>query len=171
MNPTDPTAQNSDSTSATSTTGQSVGTGGGQSTGVTIDLKSLKTKSGKTIADFEIPAGLMQSDPSLIDLIIRSESMNDGERQYWFNLTDIMSSDQVEKLRDILTRERQKLAEIEAKYGKPKAQLSPEEIAARNAEMEKRRTEQQRELQAREQKHQQEEAVKEAAILAELESL
>jgi isopropylmalate/homocitrate/citramalate synthase len=97
--------------------------------------------------------------------------MNDGERQYWFNLTEIMSPEQVEKLRDILVRERKKLAEIEAKYGKPKVQLSPEEIAKRNADMEQKKAEQQARLEAKEKEYQQEEADKEAAILAELEGM
>ena len=140
-------------------------------TGEPINLAGITTKSGKTMADFQIPEDLIQDDPQIVDLVLRSESMNDGERQYWFNLTEIMSSDQVEKLRDILSRERKKLAEIEAKYGKPKVQLSPEEVARRNAELEQKRAEQQQRLAQREQKHQQEEAEKEAAILAELEGL
>lgn len=136
-----------------------------------VDLSTVKTKSGKGLSDFEIPAAFLQSDPALVKLVMESESMNDGERQYWFNLTEIMSPDQVQKLRDILTRERQKLAEIEAKYGKPKVELSPQEVAQKNAEMERRRDEQQARLEERERRHQAEEAEKEAAILAELESL
>lgn len=136
-----------------------------------INLDELKTKSGKTLADFQVPDAIKASDKRLIDLVMRSESMNDGERQYWFNLTEIMSPEQVEKLRDILVRERKKLAEIEAKYGKPKVQLSPEEIAKRNADMEQKKAEQQARLEAKEKQYQQEEADKEAAILAELEGL
>jgi hypothetical protein len=137
----------------------------------TIVLEELKTKSGKTLDDFQVPDAIKATDKRLIDLVMRSESMNDGERQYWFNLTEIMSSEQVEKLRDILVRERKKLAEIEAKYGKPKVQLSPEEIAKRNADMEKKKSEQQARLEAKEKQYQQEEAEKEAAILAELEAM
>jgi hypothetical protein len=136
-----------------------------------IDLDALKTKSGKTLADFQVPDAIKQTDKRLIDLVMRSESMNDGERQYWFNLTEIMSPEQVEKLRDILVRERKKLAEIEAKYGKPKVQLSPEEIAKRNADMEQKKAEQQARLEAKEKEYQQEEADKVAAILAELEGM
>ena len=94
-----------------------------------MDLKQIKTKSGKSVTDFKIPEKFLSSEPELISLVLRSESMNDDERQYWFNLLPIMTPEQIEKLRDILTRERAKLDEIEAKYA-PKKQLSPEEKAA-----------------------------------------
>jgi len=133
-----------------------------------MDLKNIKTKSGKTIKDFQIPEELLKNDPSLVDLILRSESMKDDERQYWLNLTKVMTKEQIEKLRDILTRERKKLAEIRAKYGK-KEELSPEEIAKRNLEMKKRREEQAAKLREREKAEEAKED--EDAILAELDNV
>jgi len=134
-----------------------------------MDLTTLKTPSGKTIQDFKIPEKLLQNDPALVDLIMRSESMNDSERQYWFNLTEVMNEQQVEKLRDILTRERQKLAEIDAKYNKKP--VDPVEAAAKARAMAEQRATQQQNLAQREQAHETAEAAEEAAALAELEAL
>jgi len=102
-----------------------------------IDLEKLRTPgTGKTIKDFKIPEYMLKEDKELVELIMLSESMNDGERQYWFDLTKTMNIQQVEKLRDILLKERQKLAEIEAKYGVKKTKtLSPEEVAKKNAQI------------------------------------
>ena len=134
-----------------------------------MDLTQIKTASGKTIQDFKIPEKLMQTDPELIDLIIRSESMNDSERQYWFNLTEVMNAQQVDKLRDILTRERQKLAEIDAKYNKKP--VDPVEAAKQAKIMAEQRAVQQQNLAQKEKAHEAQEAEQEAAALAELEAL
>ena len=105
----------------------------------------------------------------MIDLIIRSESMNDSERQYWFNLTEVMNAQQVDKLRDILTRERQKLAEIDAKYNKKP--VDPVEAAKQAKIMAEQRAVQQQNLAQKEKAHEAQEAEQEAAALAELEAL
>ena len=137
-----------------------------------IDLTQLKTPSGKSVSDFEVPKKLLEKDQSLTELIMRSESMNDSERQYWFSLTEVMTPEQVEKLRDILTRERQKLAEIEKRYGRKKeVKLSPEEIRRRNEKMRRRREEQKKKLREKEEAAEKEEAKKEEAILKEFEEL
>ena len=136
-----------------------------------IDLGKLRTPgTGKTIKDFKIPEYMLKEDKELVELIMLSESMNDGERQYWFDLTKTMNIQQVEKLRDILLKERQKLAEIEAKYGVKKTKtLSPEEIAKKNAQIEKNMREKQAAIKAREQQMEAEE--NEDEILAELDNL
>lgn len=138
-----------------------------------MDLTTIKTKTGKTMQDFSIPDELVQSDPSLVELVLKSESMNDKERQYWFNLSEIMTPSQTEKLRGILTRERAKLDEIEAKYGdtgaaaKPTAEDKAEQQQRVN-EMSEMRAAKQRELKAREKEEQEAEKFDEDAILAEL---
>jgi len=136
-----------------------------------IDLEALKTKSGKTIHDFEVSDKLKATDKPLIDLIMRSESMNDDEKQYWFNLTVVMNTEQIEKLRDILVRERKKLAEIEAKYAKPK--VDPIEAAKRAKELATKRAAEQKALAAKEAAYleQQNQQLSEDDILAELEGL
>jgi hypothetical protein len=134
-----------------------------------VDVNALKTPTGKAITDFEVPQSLIASDTQLIDLIMRSESMKDSERQYWFNLTEVMNGDQVEKLRGILVRERTKLAEIESKYGKQpaKPQLSAEEIRKRNEEMAQKRAAEQAALAAKEKAQ---ESKVEETILSELDN-
>jgi len=113
-----------------------------------MDLAAIKTKGGKKMADFKIPEKLLKNDPQLVELILRSESMNDDERQYWFNLTNVMTPEQIEKLRDILVRERKKLDEIEKKYGKTKE--DPAIVAARAKKLADERAKKQAEIAARE---------------------
>ena len=56
--------------------------------------------------------------PELVDLIVGTESMDNKEKQYWFDLLsgNQMTDKQVEKLYDILYTEKKKLAELEGKY-------------------------------------------------------
>ncbi len=134
-----------------------------------MNLKTIKTPSGKTITDFEIPEDLLKNDPELVDLIMKSESMDDNERQYWFNLTKVMNTEQIEKLRDILVRERKKLAEIEAKYAKKN--IDPIVAARQAEELARQRAAQQAKVKSKEAAHEAQEKVEEAAVLAELENL
>lgn len=136
------------------------------------DLMQLKTKTGKTLADFTVPAGFLE-DTELVTLVMTSDSMNDKERQYWFNLYEVMTPSQVEKLRGILTRERDKLAEIEAKYG-PKKEKTAEEVAAEKAQamqMAQMRQAKQNEIKAQEKEQQEAEKFDEDSILGELDKI
>lgn len=54
----------------------------------------------------------------LIELILATESMDDSERQYWFDILPSMNADQIQRLSDILETERKKLDELEKKYQK-----------------------------------------------------
>lgn len=117
----------------------------------TTELNAIRTpKTGKMLKDFEAPEKFLNQYPELVAMILRSESMNDSERQYWFNLTEVMNKEQVEKLRGILTRERQKLAEIEAKYGPSQPKLTDAEVAERNQEIKQKREQQQAALREKE---------------------
>lgn len=71
-----------------------------------------------------IPDDFLDRDPDLTVLILRSRSLaKNEEKQNWFNLIPMMNQEQIEKLRDILTRERDKIAEIEAKYEQKKQEI------------------------------------------------
>ena len=60
---------------------------------------------------------MLQNNTDLVVLVLESKSISESkEKQSWFDLYSLMNQDQIDKLRDILTREKQKLAEIEAKY-------------------------------------------------------
>ncbi len=73
---------------------------------------------------FTIPDEFLTTMPDLIVLVLNSKSMDAAEeKQSWFNLLPMMNKDQIDKLRDILTREKQKLDEIEKKYEQKKDEL------------------------------------------------
>ncbi|MFZ3233577.1 MAG: hypothetical protein WA194_08925, partial [Patescibacteria group bacterium] len=54
--------------------------------------------------------------PELIKLVLATESMDNNEKQYWFDILPSMTDEQVDRLFDILETERRKLEELELKY-------------------------------------------------------
>lgn len=73
---------------------------------------------------FRIPAQFLQEKTELVVMILQSRSMDtDKDKQDWFNLMPVMSAEQIEKLNGILTREKEKLAEIEKKYEEKKVAI------------------------------------------------
>lgn len=84
------------------------------------DDQSTQATGGQA-KDFKIPDNVRAAFKDLIDLILGSESMNDEERQYWFDILPVMTPDQVQSLRGILENERSQLAAIDAKYAAPAA--------------------------------------------------
>lgn len=78
---------------------------------------------------FEIPDAVKTQYPDLVPLILQTESMNDDERQYWFQILPIMTDDQVVKLREILTNEKTQLAEIDKQYHKEVKQINEKHVA------------------------------------------
>ncbi len=82
--------------------------------------QELREQAGK----FIIPDEFLTTMSDLIILVLNSKSMdNPEEKQSWFNLLPMMNQEQIDKLRDILTREKQKLMEIEQKYEQKKDEL------------------------------------------------
>ncbi len=67
---------------------------------------------------FQITDELQAKYPELIQLIIATESMDNDERQYWFDIMPSMTDTQIDRLYDILETERKKLQELEVKYQK-----------------------------------------------------
>jgi hypothetical protein len=63
-----------------------------------------------------VPPEVQAKFGELIELVKKSESMNDEERQYWVNILPIMTPEQIQNLREILDNERKQLAAIDAKY-------------------------------------------------------
>ena len=67
--------------------------------------------------NFSIPSDMLQDNADLVVLVLESKSISEAkEKQSWFDLYPLMNQEQIDKLRDILTREKEKLAEIEARY-------------------------------------------------------
>ncbi len=54
--------------------------------------------------------------PKLVQLIIGSESIDDNEKQYWFDILPSMTDKQIQRLDDILSNERRQLEELNLKY-------------------------------------------------------
>ena len=54
--------------------------------------------------------------PELVKLVLATESMDDNEKQYWFDILPSMTDEQVDRLFNILETERAKLEELERKY-------------------------------------------------------
>lgn len=52
----------------------------------------------------------------LVDLIIGSESIDNNEKQYWFDILPSMTHDQIDRLFNILMTERHQLEELNMKY-------------------------------------------------------
>lgn len=52
----------------------------------------------------------------LVNLIIETESMDDDEKQYWFDIMPSMTDDQIDRLFNILDTEKKKLEALEEKY-------------------------------------------------------
>lgn len=92
------------------------------------NMDLIKTKLPQELREkaknFTIPDEFLTTMSDLIILVLNSKSMdNPEEKQSWFNLLPMMNKEQIDKLRDILVREKQKLAEIEQKYEQKKDEL------------------------------------------------
>ena len=97
------------------------------------------------LAKFGIDESFARENPALVDLILKTESMKDEERKYWFQLLPVMSADQVAKLQNILQNERDQLKELDAKYENEVAKLNsnapswdPEKFRKRKMETRKK---------------------------------
>ncbi len=54
--------------------------------------------------------------PDLVELIIGSESIDNNEKQYWFDILPSMSDEQIDRLFNILMTEKRQLEELNVKY-------------------------------------------------------
>lgn len=68
--------------------------------------------------DFEISDEIQAHYPDLIKLILNTKSMDDHERQYWFDIMPSMSDEQIDRLFEILDTEKKKLEQLEMNYEK-----------------------------------------------------
>lgn len=80
-------------------------------------IKFLPERLYQLSSNYNIPDDMLQTNADLVVLVLESKSISEQkEKQSWFDLYPLMNQDQIDKLRDILTREKEKLAEIEARY-------------------------------------------------------
>ncbi|MEK7524377.1 MAG: hypothetical protein AAB588_05115 [Patescibacteria group bacterium] len=78
---------------------------------------------------FEIPETVRQQFPELIPLVLATESMNDEERQYWFQILPIMTQEQVAKLREILANEKKQLEKLDKDYKEDIKEINQKHVA------------------------------------------
>lgn len=114
---------------------------------------------------YSIPVSVQERFPDLVALLLKTESMNAEEREYWFQVLPVMSDDQVVKLRDILVNEREQLKKIDNDYNDQVAKLGDNHRREWNAfearEKKKARTELERQ-------HEKSEAQTEESLLKKL---
>lgn len=65
---------------------------------------------------FTIIDEIEQQYSELVKLVLATESMDNSEKQYWFDILPSMTDDQIDRLFDILETERKKLEELEIRY-------------------------------------------------------
>ena len=88
------------------------------------------TPAGATPATkFEIPETVRAQYPDLVTLILETESMNDDERRYWFQILPIMTEEQVLKLRDILANEKKQLSQLDQEYDKEVKKINQKHVS------------------------------------------
>ena len=97
--------------------------------------KYLPEHLRKIAMEYNIPNDMLENNPDLVVLVLESKSINESkEKQSWFDLYSLMNQEQIDKLRDILTREKEKLAEIEAKYQAKQDEIKQSELSSRQQE-------------------------------------
>ena len=101
-------------------------------TNVSLIKQYLPENLVELALNFDIPDKYLVEDTNLIVMILESRSIDTTEeKQNWFNLIPLMNSEQIDKLRAILTKEKVKLKEIEEKYDKKKKEIKDKYIKKR----------------------------------------
>ncbi len=117
---------------------------------------------------YTIPESVKAQFPDLVALLIKTESMNDEERDYWFQVMPIMNEDQIVKLRTILVNEREQLKKIDEEYDSEMKKLNDVHKSEWNTfEAQQKKAA----LVQAEATHEEEEATKEEDLLKRLEEI
>lgn len=77
---------------------------------------------------FQINEEVQAQYNELVDLIIETESMDDDEKQYWFDIMPSMTDSQIDRLFNILDTEKKKLEALEKKYQNEIKQLNEKHL-------------------------------------------
>ena len=115
---------------------------------------------------FNIPAVVLEKYGDLVELIKKTESMSDEEREYWFQILPIMTADQVTRLKTILQEEATQLSKLDDQYQDELTKLNKKHLEEWNVFQKKQEREA---LQAQEASHEAVEAKAEEDILKKLE--
>lgn len=128
----------------------------------TADPAKIKAVEEK----YSIPSLVKEKFPQLIELVLLTESMNDDERDYWFQILPIMSEEQIAKFHAILVNERSQLMRLDTEYDQQIKTLNEKHTVEWQAFEAKKKREA---VQQAETKHDAEEKEKEEALLKQLE--
>lgn len=139
----------------------------GQSAGA-ASTAGVGGQNDDIFAKFDIPETVKQQYPDLIPLILRTESMTDDERQYWFQILPIMTDEQVKKLREILDNEKKQLENLDKKYDKEVKKINDKHVIEWKAAQAK---EKRQKLQATEGEAEKTEKEKEEELLKKLQGI
>ncbi len=115
---------------------------------------------------FNIPAVVLEKYGDLVELIKKTESMSDEEREYWFQILPIMTADQVNRLKTILQEEANQLSKLDTQYQDELTKLNKKHLEEWNVFQKKQEREA---LQAQEASHEAAEAKAEEDVLKKLE--
>lgn len=130
---------------------------------------SSSAGSDPRLSKFKIPQAVKEKYPELIPLILDTQSMNDQERTYWFQILPIMSVEQVDRLKNILITEKDELNKLDKEY---EEEISRINIHKADASKKFQESEEKRqEIKKQEEKDEQKEAKNEEDILAQLSSI
>ena len=115
-----------------------------------------------------IPAEVAQKYPNLEALILKTESMTQEERDYWFQILPIMTDEQIQKLLGILVHEEEQLAKLDDQYESELSKLNDKHLL----EWKEEEAREQREAREKaEQAAEAEEQAAEADLLGQLDQL
>lgn len=128
------------------------------------DVETSNTGMAKP-EKFAIPKLVKDKYPDLIDLIKNTESMDDQERQYWFQILPVMTDEQIEKFKNILITEKQQLSELDKEYEDELNKLNDKHLLEWKEFESKEKS---RAIQEAEAKSNEEEKAEEEALLAKL---
>lgn len=128
------------------------------------DVEQAQTGPAKP-EKYAIPKFVSDKYPELVELIKTTESMDDQEREYWFQILPIMTPEQIEKFRGILVTEKQQLAELDKEYEDELNRLNEKHLLEWKEFESKEKS---RAIKEAESKSQEEEKAEEEALLAKL---
>ncbi len=115
-----------------------------------------------------VPPLVQEKFPDLAALILKTQSMSDEERNYWFQILPIMTEEQVTRLRTILDDEAKQLQALDQKYQGDLKNLNEKHMSEwDSAAAEKARAEREK----AESESEKAEAAEEADILTEINQL
>lgn len=117
----------------------SSGAGAPPGTGVAGAASSGSSQQGS--AQFDIPDFVRHNYPGLVPLVLETKSMNDEERQYWFHILPIMTTDQVKKFQDILVTEKEQLQKLDKEYEEELTSINEKQVSSWESESAKAKRE------------------------------